>query len=271
MGLIPLKGRYPFRLATTSFIYPAGYAANVGMLAPYVDEIELLFFQSDPKSLPSPGITAELERLAIREHITYNVHLPLDVDLGSASSTTRRQAVTALTIAVARVQPLSPTSYTLHLPYSDTDRGPDAVAAWQRRTAESVARLLAQTGLNSHEICVETLDYPPAWFLPLLDQFDLASCLDIGHLIRYGYSVDSILTDYLDRTRVFHLHGVRPGKDHVSLDELDPAIKRKLAVVLPRFSGSVSLEVFSLRHLEDSMRCLARMMDQPESGRAGDP
>ena len=40
------KGQYPFRLGTTSFIYPAGYADNVTLIGPCVDEIELLFFES---------------------------------------------------------------------------------------------------------------------------------------------------------------------------------------------------------------------------------
>jgi len=47
------KGLYPFKIGTTSFIYPAGYAQNVKMLGPYVDEIELLLFEGAPDSLPS--------------------------------------------------------------------------------------------------------------------------------------------------------------------------------------------------------------------------
>ena len=47
------KSGYPFRLGTTSFIYPAGWAENVARLAPLVDEVELLFFESQiPGSLP---------------------------------------------------------------------------------------------------------------------------------------------------------------------------------------------------------------------------
>jgi len=38
------KHAYPFKLGTTSFIYPDGYVPNVKMLGPYMDEIELLFF-----------------------------------------------------------------------------------------------------------------------------------------------------------------------------------------------------------------------------------
>lgn len=46
------KGTFPFRLGTTSFIYPDNYETNVRLLAPYLDEIELLFLEGDPESLP---------------------------------------------------------------------------------------------------------------------------------------------------------------------------------------------------------------------------
>ena len=53
------KGRYPFRLAATSFVYPADYDVNVARLGRFVDEIELLFFEiRNADSLPSPALIA---------------------------------------------------------------------------------------------------------------------------------------------------------------------------------------------------------------------
>ena len=40
------KGLFPFKICTTSFIYPDHYIPNVKMLGPFVDEIELLVFES---------------------------------------------------------------------------------------------------------------------------------------------------------------------------------------------------------------------------------
>ena len=40
-----LKGRLPFRLGTTSYILPSDMITNVAMLAPFVDDVELLFFE----------------------------------------------------------------------------------------------------------------------------------------------------------------------------------------------------------------------------------
>jgi endonuclease IV len=229
----------------------------VEKLAPYLDEIELLLFESAPESLPSPTVITELHRIACNKHVTYNVHLPLDIDLGATETAVRHQAIDALALTINRVQPLSPTSYTLHLACHIQNFSPDAIAAWRHRTAESLSRLLKQTTLPARQICIETLNYPPKWFYPLLEQFDLSVCLDIGHIIRYKYAnLEDLLTDLLQRTQIFHLHGVRQGKDHLSLNDLEQAVQDKLASVLSGFSGSVSLEVFTLAHLADSMLCL---------------
>jgi sugar phosphate isomerase/epimerase len=261
MDLKPLKGIYPFRLGTTSYIYPADYVANVQRLAPFLDEIELLLFESTYASLPSSVVVSELGRLAVEKQVTYNVHLPLDIDLGATDTAARHQAVNALAVVMERVQPLLPTSYTLHLGCHIHDFSSDKVAAWQNRTAQSLSHLFKETAVPGRQICIETLDYPPKWFLPLLDPFDLSVCLDIGHIVRFGYAaIEDIFSNFLHRTQIFHLHGVRQGKDHLALNHLDQEVLHKLAAVLSGFSGSVSLEVFSLEHLKQSMHCLARML-----------
>ena len=75
---------YPFRLATTSFIYPDDYVPNVRLLGAFVDEIELLVFESD--ALPSEHTVRELASLSREQAVGYNVHLPLDVSIGHGDS-----------------------------------------------------------------------------------------------------------------------------------------------------------------------------------------
>ena len=56
---------FTFSLACPSFVYPADYVDNVRHLAPFVDEIELLFFDSRfANSPPSPALVKELAQLA---------------------------------------------------------------------------------------------------------------------------------------------------------------------------------------------------------------
>ena len=45
-------------------------------------------------------------------------------------------------------------------------------------------------------------------------------CLDLGHLMLYGYDMASLFDQYSDRVAVIHLHGVAGGQDHIALDRL---------------------------------------------------
>ncbi|MBT8357208.1 MAG: sugar phosphate isomerase/epimerase, partial [Desulfobacterales bacterium] len=73
------KGAYPFKLGTTSFIYQDDYIPNVKMLGPYIDEIELLLFESKPSSLPNKKEIDELSLLSKEFDLSYNIHLPIDI------------------------------------------------------------------------------------------------------------------------------------------------------------------------------------------------
>ena len=124
--LICLKHRYPFRLATTSFIHRSGYCENVSSLAPFVDEIELLFLERD--HLPSQQEIRDLSRLAHELDITYNVHLPMDISLAHPSPEIRRRSIEAVLEALALAAPLNATGHVLHLTFEEADtdeRGPE--------------------------------------------------------------------------------------------------------------------------------------------------
>lgn len=260
-----LKGRYPFRLGTTSFIYPSGWADNVDRLAPYVDEIELLFFESQtPGSLPDAVEIDRLAEIAADRALTYTVHLPVDVDLGDSDRARRGLAVDTLTAIYRQMAHLPVTSYTLHLAYpSKAPRTPDDIHSWQGRARSGLEDLFAE-GVVPQRLSIETLDYPFAWAAPLVEALDLRVCLDIGHLIIYAYgpspydAISTALDSYLSRTRVIHLHSVADGKDHRPLDGLDASL---LDYILGRlrqsdYVGSLSLEVFGLKALQRSLACL---------------
>lgn len=260
-----LKNRYPFRLGTTSFIYPADYAINVRRLAPFVDEIELLLLES--AHLPSHSDINELQKLAQDHDITYNVHLPMDIDLGAAMPATRRQSVTSIANAMDRVAPLRPTTQTLHLPFNpnepDKTGEPDIVrmGEWQTRATESLTRVLDATGVAANHISVETLDFSPDWLQPIVKMLDLNVCVDVGHLILHGFDLGKVLGLFAARTSMIHLHGVADGKDHLSVRHLKPDACKTISSYLKGFKGSVSIEVFSLAQLKDSMACFPDLMN----------
>jgi sugar phosphate isomerase/epimerase len=112
------RRRFPFRLATTSFIYPDRILPNAMRLAPYLDEMELILFES--KNLPDREEISDLSALQDKEGLSYNVHLPLDISLGHPSDKTREEGIAAVQEAVALTGRLIPSTYTLHYNYDET-------------------------------------------------------------------------------------------------------------------------------------------------------
>lgn len=257
-----LKGRYAFRVSAPSFIYPAGYINNVRRLAPYVDEIELLVLESAPESLPSVQTIGELVRLGNDLDICYNVHLPLDIHLAPATRHARQKAVDLLLGAMARVEPLAAVTHTLHLDYQESDHRPDTINAWRTRMKRQLRQVIDSGPFGASQISIETLDYPPGYFESIVTELDLAICLDMGHLIRYGHDLAATIATYGTRTDIIHLHGVADGRDHLSAGRLSPGVQRTILRYLETFNGSLSLEVFTPQRLSDSLDWLAKAIVQ---------
>ena len=235
---ISLKNRFPFRLGTTSFIHPAGYSDNVRLLAPLVDEIELLFLESAHLPSTAQGQVTGGEAPDIR---------------GCSREVVLR--------ALERVSPLNASTHTLHVNFAMPDRDPASVETWQARAAESLRRLLAESAVGAKDLTVETLDFPPLWLAPVILELGLPVCVDVGHVIRFGFNLQETLDLFAGRIRMFHLHGVTGQQDHRALNHLAPEARRCLTPLLQNFHWSVSLEVFSMSDFTDSMNCFIRMMD----------
>jgi hypothetical protein len=77
--------RLPFRLGTTSYILPDEILPNARYLAGKVRDVELVLFEVDEgqNNLPSPEQVNSLRELASQHDLSYTVHLPLDLRLGS--------------------------------------------------------------------------------------------------------------------------------------------------------------------------------------------
>lgn len=259
------KQRFTFRLSVPSFIYPAGYIENIQRLAPFVDEIELLLFESAESSLPQRSEIDEMASLAYVHKITYNVHLPIDLDLANSDRQIRRQGVERLTNAIDRVRPLSPTTHTLHLPFNEADTKSGTVEKWVLHNRESLFEILDAVKIAPDNISIETLSYPPFWFEQLVAELDLAVCIDIGHLLRYGFNLESVWNTFKSRTTMIHLHGVYRGEDHLSLNRIAAEHREQIRTCLGDYTGGLSLEVFSFERLVASLSCLVRMFP-PDPG-----
>lgn len=253
----PYKGRFPFRIGTTSFIYRDDYVPNVCRLGPYLDEIELLFFDSAyDGALPTRDTVAKLAAVGRDADLTYNVHLPTDVFLGHEDPSVCQKAVDTLVRVIDLAAPLAPTTLTLHLLPVPNSGADDHLAAWRDRLRLGLNGVLTGSGIDSRRISVETLDYPFEWVEAVVSDLNLSVCLDLGHLLVYGYDIPPLVHRFASRTPIVHLHGVENGKDHLSLDRMDGNDLAEILDILRGFSGTVSVEVFSFSDLQTSLRVL---------------
>lgn len=256
------KGLYPFKLGTTSFIYPDHYVPNVKLVGPFVDEIELLLFESGPaESLLPKAIIEDLVHLARDLSLTYNIHLPTDITIGDFSVAAQQHAVDTLIRIIEQTAPLSPSSYTLHIPFDDDIADPDTISRWQGIVRRNLEKMLT-AGIPGDLIAVETLDYPLEIIDKILSELNLAVCMDIGHLIIHDVEIQSVYNRYCDRVAIIHLHGVEGQQDHLALDRLSEEWIGPVFKILNNFSGSVSLEVFSFENLNTSLNYLERYWDK---------
>lgn len=256
-----LKGRFPFRVGTTSYIVPADILPNVRFLADKVDDVELVLFESDEISnLPSPETVRELDGIASDHDLTYTVHLPLDTYLGHADEDVRRRSVEKCLRIFDCARDLDPFAYIVHFHGERRGKTPtDDLPRWLENHRASMAELNAAAG--GVPLCIETLDYPFALLDDVVMRDGWPVCLDVGHLVHNGYDVAAHLDRYLRATRVVHLHGVLEGRDHRDLSGLEPVLLedlfRRLCDEAPH-ERVLTMEIFGQEDFERSVEVLRR-------------
>jgi sugar phosphate isomerase/epimerase len=247
------KGVFPFTLACPSFVYRAGYPENVQRLAPFVDEIQLLFFESRfPDSLPSPALIDELVCLGMDSALTFNVHLPSDIFLGHPDAGERQRATDVLIDLIKRCAPLNPSTFTLHL---ERDPGETTPSRWQAHTIATLQTVL-EAGIDSRRISIENLNYDFNLAAPIVEAVDLSVCMDMGHLLAHSEPLTPFYERWQDRIPVVHLHGVDGTQDHLPLDRMSADHLPDVLGLLSSFGGVVTLEVYSEAALEASLAWL---------------
>ncbi len=252
------KGFFPFKIGTTSFIYPDYYVPNVRMLGPFVDEIEILLFESEPvRDLLPGGVLDDLRQLSVEHEVTYNIHLPTDISIADPAGAARKRAVETLVNVIERVEVLSPTSYTLHLPYAGDVGLEDQLLSWTDIIYRNLEKLV-HSGVPTNRIAIETIDYPINIIEDVIEELDFGICMDVGHLILNGHDVSRFYQRYKNRISIIHLHGVRGSRDHESLEHLPAGLLQSFLSVLQEYRGTVSLEVFSYNTLLSSLRHLEK-------------
>lgn len=250
------KDVYPFSIGTTSFIYPDHYLPNVKLLGPFLDEVELLLFQStDMEALLAPSVTEELRLIARETGLSYNIHLPMDISIGDPEARRRKRATEIMIQIIQRAAPLCPTTHTLHLPYTEHSFSADKVRRWRERIYHSLDKILA-SGIRGDSLSIETLNYPLDLVAEVVADMNLTICMDLGHLLLNGVDIEREFRKYIDNIAIIHLHGIEDGRDHLSIDRLPNQFLVPVLRILNQFNRSLSLEVFCFHDLSTSLALL---------------
>ena len=258
-----------FRVGSTSYVIPDDILPNVEFLGPMVDDIQLVLFETDEygSNLPDAGQIGRLNELAQEHELTYTVHLPLDLKLGDEGMDGHVSLVKARRVIEA-TRDLAPQAYTLHLDGGCLMTDPDeaTTARWREssiRALELVGAWVDEPGLLS----IENLEaWDPDAFAPIVSELPVGRTIDVGHFWLQGVDPIDHLERWIDRARVVHLHGIAE-RDHASLSHV-PSVEldRVTAFLLERFSGVITLEVFSLPELTSSLEALAGSIHRVTEG-----
>lgn len=267
-GALP-KGSVSFRLGATSYVLPDHILPNVEFLAPLVDDVELVLFETDDhgSNLPDGHVTDRLRELAAEHDLTYTVHLPLDLRLGERDEPDHLSLIKARRVIEA-TGGIDPYAYVLHLDGSAVCGSPQpaVVTQWQAqsmRALEAVCEWLERP----ERLSVENVEgWDPELFAPVIERLPVSRVVDVGHLWLQSADPVEHLARWLERTRVVHLHGIGQ-RDHSSLaavgqDLLDPVVDFLRA----EFTGIVTLEVFALADFHGSLDALASSLQRLNGG-----
>jgi sugar phosphate isomerase/epimerase len=261
--------RAEFRLGTTSYIIPADILPNVRFLTGKVQDVELVLFEVDDGSnnLPDPQTIQTLFKLSQKQDLSYTVHLPLDLRLGSDGNEQHVSLIKAKRV-IDCTRPLKPWAYVLHLDGREVrnSSNPAALRLWLDHACRALEKTAEWAG-DPALLAVENLEsYPIDFWEPVFDRLPVSRCVDIGHLWLGGHDPVPYLERALPRTRVIHIHGIGE-RDHQSLSLAAPAeLERVLNyLIVQRYKGVITMEVFGEADFNSSFEAVQSILNRPEN------
>ncbi len=180
----------------------------------------------------------------------------------------RQGSVKAVVDILQATRPLAPEIYVLHATgalaaeFYGMDLPETAksiiLRQFQNSARESIQTILSETGLPSHQLAIETVEFPFDLTLELAEELDTSICFDTGHVLA-GLSGPVDLFDALERClprlSEIHLHDgpsinktkeIVYGQDHQPLGTGDLDTDRMLDWLEEQnFTGPI---IFEMRH-----------------------
>ena len=157
----------------------------------------------------SPRAIEGIRALQVERNLSFTQHLPLwSVEPSTPLAPVRKGSLSALIDSILATRSLDPQVYVLHATGALAAefyrmRIPEVARAlllrqFQACARESIQAILAETGLPSRKLAIETVEFPFELTLELAEELDLSICLDTGHVLA-GFSGPIDLFTALER------------------------------------------------------------------------
>lgn len=213
--------------------------------------------------------------------VSFSVHLPIwSIELDSPVEDIRAASVSAVVKPVTVLEDLKPLTYVLHVagPLAAEVNRMEAgreykglffnvLASNASRSVEKVVSHMADVGVESRRIALESIEFPFSKTLEIAERFDTSICIDTGHILA-GYSGDLSVEDALKkcsgRLGEIHLHDayrrVEEGRlvvrDHLPLGAGDLNVESFFKVLGETgFAGPIVFEL----GLKDAIASLSKI------------
>lgn len=257
MSLDSIKNIFPFSVGCTSCVYPNTALYNVEAIAPFVDDIELMFFE-EPKrdNFPSKGDFLQIKSLLDRYQTGCTVHLPV-VHCHDLMKNFSEVNTGPLIEVIEKSSLINPRTYVLHLAEDGFSPNEENLRIWEEKAISLVELLCSKTKIPN-KIAIENLYYPWAFHKPIIKKTGCSYALDVGHLWN-ECSVNWLgaVKEMLPQASQLHLHGVGKRDHDVLSNNCESQLTQLLHLLLEEnFTGVVTCEVFGYEKTNTSLNYL---------------
>ncbi|ACS81016.1 cobamide remodeling phosphodiesterase CbiR [Maridesulfovibrio salexigens] len=235
---------FHFQLSAPSWVIPGTILENCRFLTGKVDEIALLFFETESCLAYTK---ADLPKELIDTELAFHIHHPLDLPWKEGGS---RVAEIVLALNEKAVH-LNPRGHVVHPPPA----GPEA--------ADLIREFAA--GVSRSGICPETVLFENIKENSLLGLTGVIAdcgmkiCLDLGHILAYAQH-DLLRDSRLEgQVSMLHLNAPGPKGRHLGLEHLNSDGFETIYVLFKMLSkgATVTIEVFEEKSFFNSLQLLS--------------
>ncbi|WP_320174600.1 cobamide remodeling phosphodiesterase CbiR [Maridesulfovibrio sp.] len=235
---------FRFQLSAPSWVISGTIFENCRFLEGKVDEIALLFFETEScLAYTKTDLPEELIDTGLAFHIHHPLDLPWEEGGGRVA-----EIVIALNEKAAH---LNPTAHVVHPP----SMGPEAAGL-----IREFAAVVSRGGVRPETILLENIKENSLLGLTrVIADCGMKICLDLGHILAYAQH-DLLRDPDLDgQVAMLHLNAPGPKGRHLGLDHLNSDGFETLDVLFEKLNkgGTVTVEVFEEESFFNSLQLLS--------------